>query len=64
MLAHEVFDPKNTPPMFKYRHLPLYYVVIIYCLPHFSLCKMGVIIPIGRMDYVRPQRGINHHVIP
>jgi hypothetical protein len=41
MLAHEVFEPKNTPPMFKYRYLPLYYVVIIYLFSHFSPLQNG-----------------------
>jgi hypothetical protein len=53
MLAHKVLDPKNTPPMFKYRHLPLYYVVniILRILPFslpYPLCDLGMIIPIGR----------------
>ena len=49
MLAHEVLDPKNTTPMFEFRHLAFYYVVNIILLfsPPF-LCDLGVIIPIGR----------------
>jgi hypothetical protein len=56
MLAYEVFDPKNTSPMFKYCHLSLYlrllrcayYIVNIVIFPFLFLCDLGVIIPIGR----------------
>ena len=49
MLAHEVFDPKNTNPMFEFRHLVFYYVVNIILIfsPPF-LCDLGVITLIGR----------------
>ena len=49
MLAHEVLDPKNTTPMFKFRHLVFYYVVniILSFFPRF-LRDLGVITPIGR----------------
>ena len=49
MLAHEVLDPKNTTPMFKFRHLLFYYVVnIVIFSPFFFLCDLGMIILIGR----------------
>jgi hypothetical protein len=54
MLAHEVLDPKNTLSHVKYCHLTLYlhllrYEYYIVNIPHFfSLCDLGVIIPIGR----------------
>lgn len=37
-----IWSKKHTP-MFKYRYLLLYYVVIIYFFPISPLCKMGVI---------------------
>ena len=48
MLVHEVLDPKNTTPMFKFRDLLFYYVVNIVIFSPFFLCDLGVIIPIGR----------------
>ena len=56
LLAYEIFDPKNTSPMFKYCHLSLYlrllryeyYIVNIVILSIFPLCDSGMIIPIGR----------------
>ena len=47
MLAHEILDLKNTPPISKFRYLSLYHSVKI---------SFDVIIPIGRVGLCKTSK--------